>query len=94
MAARRIPLEKPPTLSDEAKVTRQRDVWRARIGANIKKARVAAGLSQRQLSMRADVSANYLGQAELGRRGITIDFLVRVGYHLGISPDAFLSEEM
>lgn len=94
MAARRVPLERPPTRADEAKVLHQRDEWRQRIGANIKKARTAAGLSQRQLSIKADVSANYIGQAELGRRGVTIDFLVRVGFHLGIAPDQFLTPEI
>lgn len=93
MAARRVPLERPPTKADEAKVRHQRDAWRLRIGANLRKARLATGLSQRQLSIRADVSANYIGQAELGRRGVTIDFLVRVGFHLGLSPDAFLAPE-
>jgi DNA-binding XRE family transcriptional regulator len=91
-AARRVPLEKPPTKADEAKVQHQQNLWRARIGANLKKARVEAGLSQRQLGMRADVSANYLGQAELGKRGVTIDFLVRVGHHLGVALDSFLTD--
>ena len=42
--------------------------------------------------MRADVSINYISQSEQGRRGVTIDFLVRVAYHLGISPLDLLSE--
>ena len=94
MAARRIPLERPPTAADDAKVKHQQDVWRKRIGANIKEARNRSGLSQRQLSMRADISPNYLSQAESGKRGVTVDFLVRVGHHLGISPDEFLLQKI
>src|SRR5271166_1861167 len=68
MPARRIPLERPPTKADEVRVKHQQAVWRTRIGANLGEAGTETGLSQRQLATRANVSANYLGQAELGRR--------------------------
>src|SRR5271166_2939995 len=71
MPARRIPLERPPTKADEVKVKHRQAVWRARIGANLREAGTETGLSQRRLSTRADVGANYLGQAELGRRVYT-----------------------
>jgi ribosome-binding protein aMBF1 (putative translation factor) len=48
-AARRIPLERPPTASDEAKVERQQQLLKKRIGDQVKLLREQAGLSQRQL---------------------------------------------
>jgi ribosome-binding protein aMBF1 (putative translation factor) len=91
-AARRVPLERPPSASDNAKVKRQQELMRIQFGANLRRLRTEAGLSQRALAMRADVSINYISQSEQGRRGVTIDFLVRVAYHLGISPLDLLSE--
>jgi len=38
-AVRRVPLEKPPTVADEAKVKRQKAIEIQRIGGNIKRAR-------------------------------------------------------
>jgi DNA-binding XRE family transcriptional regulator len=91
-AARRTPLERPPTASDEAKVGRLQKVMKARLGARLKHLREEAGLSQRALGMRANVSANYISQTEQGKRAVTIDFLVRVAHHLNTSPAALLSE--
>jgi ribosome-binding protein aMBF1 (putative translation factor) len=90
--ARRIPLEQPPSRSAEARVKQQQAAFRTRIGKKLREARLNAGLSQVQLGVRANVSANYIGQAELGRRGVTIDFLVRVGLHLSVEVGYFLSE--
>jgi ribosome-binding protein aMBF1 (putative translation factor) len=92
MAARRIPLEKMPTKAEEAEVMRQQKALRNRVGAALKQARLDAGLSQRQLGLKANVSSNYLGQAELGRRAVSIDFLNRVAFFLKIPPASFLSE--
>jgi plasmid maintenance system antidote protein VapI len=93
MAARRIPLERPPSKADEAKVLREQTIARERIGALLLKLRTEAGLSLRQAGLRADVSANYLSEAERGKRSVTIDFLVRMAYHLGTTPAAFLSSD-
>jgi plasmid maintenance system antidote protein VapI len=93
MAARRIPLEKSPSKSDDANVLRQQTEMRKRVGAHLQRLRAEAGLSLRQLGLRADVSANYLSEAERGRRSVTIDFLVRVAYHLGTTASTFLTSE-
>lgn len=92
MAARRVPLQKPPTMADETKVLQREKKLRAIVGANLRKARQAAGLTQVQLATKANVSSTYLGQAELGRRGVTIDFLNRIGFYLNIAVAAFLQE--
>jgi DNA-binding XRE family transcriptional regulator len=82
--ARRIPIEQPPSEAAEADLKRQRDAFRVRVGQNLRDARIQAGLTQVQLGVRANVSGNYVGQAELGRRGVTIDFLMRIAYYLAI----------
>jgi ribosome-binding protein aMBF1 (putative translation factor) len=69
-AARRVPLERPPTGADEAKVERQQNLLKKRIGDHVKKLREQAGLSQRQLGMRADISPNYLSNVERGGRAV------------------------
>jgi hypothetical protein len=91
-AARRIPLERPPSATDEAKVLRQQKQLRARVGENLNRIRTEAGLSLRALSMRADISTNHLSRTEKGLHGVTIDFLVRVSYHLGTTPTELLAE--
>jgi ribosome-binding protein aMBF1 (putative translation factor) len=91
-AARRVPLERPPTAADEAKVERQQNLLKKRIGDQVKMLREQAGLSQRQLGMRANISPNYLSNVERGGRAVTTDFLVRVAFHLGTTPVALLSE--
>lgn len=91
-AARRVPLEKPPTASDEARIERQQASMRRRAGANIRRLRLELDLSQDQLARRADVSANYIGQLELGRRAVSLDILVRLAHHLGTTVSALTSE--
>ena len=76
-AARRVPLERPPTATDETKVQRQQYLLRVLLGQNIKKFREEVGLSQRALAMRADLSTNHIGRCEKGRHAVTTDFLVR-----------------
>jgi ribosome-binding protein aMBF1 (putative translation factor) len=92
-AARRVPLEKPPSKADAAKVLRQQAIMRSRIGAHIKRLRLEAGLSIRALAMRADISSGYLSEIERPKpeRSVTIDLLVRIAYHLGVDPAEFLS---
>lgn len=92
MAARarrpRRPPEQPPSAADEELVKDQQARRRAGIGANIRTAREAAGLSQRRLAARARISNGYLSEVEMGRPAVTSDFLVRVAYHLGVSVDS------
>lgn len=55
---------------------------RQSIGANIRNARKAAGLSQRRIAER--ILDGYLSDVGLGRPAVTRDFLVRVAYLLGV----------
>lgn len=80
--------EQPPSAADEDLVKAQQVLRREGIGANIRKARQAAGLSQRRLATRAGISNGYLSDVEMGRPTVTSDFLVRIAYHLGVSVDS------
>lgn len=91
-AARRVPLEKPPSDATEARMKRQQAIERKRIGANIKKARSEAKLSLRQLQHRSGVHANYLSELERGLRAGTVDVLVQIAFHLDTTIAALVSE--
>ena len=88
--ARRAP-ERPPSASDEEQVKEAQARRQQCIGANIRQARKAAGLSQRRLAARAGVSDGYLSDVELGRPAVSSDFLVRVAYFLGVSVESLFS---
>lgn len=90
--ARRVPLEKPPTAAEVTRLDRLQKAARQRIGARIRDLRLAAGLSLRQTSIKADISPSYLSDAERGAHAFTIDFMVRMAYHLGVSLSDLISE--
>jgi hypothetical protein len=64
MAARRIPLEKPPSKADEAKLLREQQRVKERLGAHLKRLRTEANLSLRQMAMKINVSPTYLSETE------------------------------
>jgi hypothetical protein len=92
MAARRVPLEKPPTDAAVARMKRQQVLERQRIGAKIKQARTEAGLTLRQMQVRSDVSANHLSELERGLRAATVDVLVQIACALNTTIAALVSE--
>lgn len=92
--ARRPPRapERPPSESAEEEV-KEEQAWRREcIGTNIRKARTAAGLSQRRLARRARISDGYLSDVERGRRAVSSDFLVRVAYYLDVPVESLFSK--
>ncbi len=56
-----------------------------KIGANIKKYRLAADVSQENLSLAAKLSSSYLGKLERGEKCPTIDTLYKISEALKIS---------
>ena len=54
------------------------------IGANIKKARLSAGLTQEMLAERIGISAVYFGRLERGERKPSLDFLQHTAQALGV----------
>ena len=54
------------------------------IGEELRKGRLAAGLSQEELAFRAGVTRNYISLVELNHHSPTLDTLFRICHALGI----------
>ena len=54
------------------------------LGEELRKARMAAGLTQEQLAFKADISRNYISLLELGEKSPTVETLDRICRALGI----------
>lgn len=51
--------------------------WKAIIGSNVKRLRLAKGLTQEQLAVDSEIDLTYAGGIERGRRNPSVDVLVR-----------------
>lgn len=61
------------------------------LGEELRRARLAAGLSQEQLAERAQVHRTYVSMLERNRRSPTVDTLIRICRALGISASELLA---
>ena len=59
---------------------------------NVRKLRVAAGLSQEQLAVDADIDRTYAHRLEKGSENPTVDVLDRIAKALEVSAAALLAE--
>jgi transcriptional regulator with XRE-family HTH domain len=55
------------------------------LGAELRRARAKAGLSQEELSFRAGVDRSYISQLERDLKSPTVDMLLRLCRALGVS---------
>lgn len=62
------------------------------VGQNVKKIRLAAGISQAELATRMGVDRAYVSGLEKGQRNPTVVTLWHIGRALNVQPKAFLSE--
>ncbi|MCA0012884.1 helix-turn-helix domain-containing protein [Mesorhizobium sp. B292B1B] len=62
------------------------------IGWNLRKLRVAQGLSQERLALAADIDRSYVGRVERGSENVTIDRLEAFAKVLGVSAAELLTE--
>lgn len=62
-----------------------------KIGAEIKKAREAAGLSRQELAQRAGVSRVYVWQVETDVRAISLEVFMKIAKALGIKASTLLA---
>jgi transcriptional regulator with XRE-family HTH domain len=69
------------------------DDVRRLVGRNVKRLRIAAGISQAKLAERMGVDRAYVNGLELGRRNPTIVTLWHVGEALGVRLRSFFDEE-
>ena len=64
------------------------------VGRNVKRLRIAAGLSQAELAERMGVDRAYVSGLELGQRNPTILSLWHVAEALGVKLQHFFQEEV
>jgi transcriptional regulator with XRE-family HTH domain len=61
------------------------------LGKEIRKARLAAGLTQEQLAFKADISRNYVSLLELDEKSPTVQVLLRICRALGVKPSKIIA---
>ena len=66
---------------------------RRMVGRNVKRLRIAAGLSQAQLAERMGVDRAYVSGLELGQRNPTVVTLWHIAKALGVKLRPFFDEE-
>ena len=63
------------------------------IGENVKKLRLANGLTQAQLAEIADISTVHMSHIETGSVAMSLESLIRISNGLGTTPDSILLGE-
>lgn len=63
-----------------------------KIGANIKKYRIARKMRQEDLAERVDLSVTYVGMVERGEKTLSLDSFVRIANVLQVSADMLLAD--
>jgi transcriptional regulator with XRE-family HTH domain len=64
--------------------------WRGIVGDNVRRLRVARGLTQEQLAFESRIDLTYLGGIERGRRNPSLLVMSRIAQALGVEPAALL----
>ena len=59
--------------------------WRVIVGKNVRRLRLAKGLTQEQLAFEADLDLTYVGGIERGRRNPSLLVMARVAGALDVS---------
>lgn len=63
---------------------------RQRLGSNVKRLRLAMGLSQEDFAHQAGVHRTYVSDIELGKRNPTIEIVEQFAIALGVKPGRLL----
>lgn len=66
--------------------------WRAVVGGNVRRARLACGRTQEQVAFDAKIDLTYLGGIERGRRNPSLLVLVRIAEALSVEPADLLAK--
>jgi transcriptional regulator with XRE-family HTH domain len=64
--------------------------WRRVVGGNVKRLRVAKGLTQEQLALEAEIDLTYAGGIERGTRNPSLLVMVRIARALDATPTDLL----
>jgi len=62
------------------------------VGENVRNARLNKGLTIEQLAELADISDSFLGVAERGTSGFSVETIVKLSKALGVTTDSLLLE--
>ncbi|WP_209856433.1 helix-turn-helix domain-containing protein [Rhizobium herbae] len=65
---------------------------RQRIGWNLRRLRVAKGLSQERLALEAEIDRSYVGRVERGSENVTVGALEAFASTLEVDVSAFFAE--
>lgn len=68
--------------------------WERVVGANVRRFRKEAGLSQERLALSAGIDLRYLGGIERGEHNPSVAVLGRLAEALGVHPSAFFDEDV
>jgi transcriptional regulator with XRE-family HTH domain len=60
--------------------------WRRVLGGNVKRLRLAKGLTQEELALEAEIDLTYAGGIERGKRNPSLEVMVRIARVLGVGP--------
>jgi transcriptional regulator with XRE-family HTH domain len=61
------------------------------LGVELRKARLAAGLTQEELAFKAEISRNYVSLLELDEKSPTVQVLLKISKALGIKASKIIS---
>lgn len=62
------------------------------LAGNLKRLRLATGMSQEELAHRADIDRTYVSSLERGRYAATVDMVEKLANELGVDPISLLTE--
>lgn len=60
--------------------------WRAIVGGNVRRLRLAKKLTQEQVALEAGIDLTYVGGIERGKKNPSLEVMVKVGKVLGVGP--------
>lgn len=66
--------------------------WAKRVGATVRRLRLANDLSQEELAGEAGIGMRHLGRIERGEISPTVDILAKVAGALGVHPSMLLAD--
>ena len=75
------------------KLAKPQITTRGRFAVNLRKARIAAGLSQEELAAKAGLHRNYVCSVERNEKNISIDAMERLANALRVDVVALLARE-
>lgn len=64
------------------------------LGRRLREERHKLNLTQETLAEKVDISDAYIGQIERGERHLTLDTLIRIANHLGVTIDYLLQDSI